>query len=246
MGKSSISYLDWLVSTQSFNCRKVSPGCANCYAERMMSRMGQLFEGMPKSESLDTLQRRFAEIPKGSVCGIDYMSDFGLATPFHWLAVFQLIEMRQDCQFVFTTKRIERFNAHDLDLEWPTNLWVGVSVENQDYAYRWDILKGLSCAHRWLSVEPMLGIVEVDLTLCEWLVTGGESGKNRRYFDPQWAYDIGQQALEIGTPWYHKQGSCERPDTNRTLFGHEYNGKPAAFSRPVVKAAPEPEQLRLF
>ena len=247
MGKSSISYLDWLVSTQSFNCRKVSPGCANCYAERMMSRMGQVFEGVPKPEPSDTLYKRFNGIPKGQVCGIDFMSDFGLATVSHWNEVYQFMQWRDDCQFVFTTKRPERFEAHGHELTWPDNLWMGVSIENGDYNYRADILKRIPAKHRWLSIEPMIGRVDgLDLTLIEWLVTGGESGKNRRYFDPQWAYDIGQQALEIGTPWYHKQGSCKCPDTNRTLFGHEYNGKPAAFKRPVVKAAPEPEQLRLF
>jgi protein gp37 len=247
MGKSSISYLDWLVSTQSFNCRKVSPGCANCYAERMMSRMGQLFEGMPKPEMDPTIARRFDEIPAGSVCGIDFMSDFGLAKLEHWRCVFAKITQRDDCQFVTTTKRPERFEAHGHELNWPDNLWMGVSIENGDYIYRADILKRIPAKHRWLSIEPMIGSVGgLDLTLIEWLVTGGESGKNRRHFDPQWAYDIGQQALEIGVPWYHKQGNCERPDTNRTLFGQEYNGKPAAFKRLAVKVVPEPEQLRLF
>ena len=245
MGKSSISYLDWMVSTQSFHCRKVSPGCQNCYAERMVVGFGGTFEGMPAPEMAPTIARRFEEIPAGNVCGLDFVSDLGLADIKHWHYVFAKVGQRPDCQFVFTTKRIERFQAHDKELRWPANLWVGVSAENQDYAYRWDILKSLSCNHRWLSVEPMLGIVEVDLTLCEWLVTGGESGKNRRHFDPQWAMNLGEQALEIGTTWYHKQSSCEKPDTDRMLFGREYNGKPAAFQRAAVAAKPA-EQMRLF
>jgi protein gp37 len=247
MGKSSISYLDWLVSTQSFNCRKASPGCDNCYAERISRGMGQTFEGMPKPEDVETLYKRFNGVPKGNVCGIDFMSDFGLATVNHWQGVFEFIRSRKDVQFVFTTKRPERFEAHRHELNWPDNLWMGVSIENGDYNYRADILKRIPAKHRWLSIEPMIGRVDgLDLTLIEWLVTGGESGKYPRHFDPQWAYDIGQQALEIGTVWYHKQGSCERPDTNRALFGHEYNGKPDAFKNQAVVSQPESVQLSLF
>jgi protein gp37 len=245
MAKSSISYLDWLVSTQSFNCRKASPGCDQCYAERLMAKSGLVFDGMPTPAIPEVIANRFRGVPKGVVCGLDFMSDLGLASFEHWELVFSEVANRPDCQFIFTTKRPQRFEKWNRQIDWPKNLWVGVSIENADYAYRAEVLNMLYCAHRWWSIEPMIGDVgDLNMSYIEWVVTGGESGATPRYFDPMWALRVGEKAQAMDIPWYHKQGSCQRPDTNRELFGKIHDDKPAAFQMRSEQTGPT--QLTLF
>jgi protein gp37 len=97
--------------------------------------------------------------------------------------------------------------------QWPIpNVWLGVSIENDHYAYRADILRQTPAAVRFISAEPLLGpLPSLDLTGIDWLIIGGESGPGHRRMDPQWALDLIVAARAAGTKVFVKQGSGPRP-----------------------------------
>ena len=110
---------------------------------------------------------------------------------------------------------------------WPPNLWMGVSVETQDYVRRIDELRRLPAAVRFLSCEPLLGPLELDLDGIHWVIVGGESGPRFRPMDPDWARSIRDQCVAAGVPFFFKQWSGLRPKTlGRELDGRDWSQFP--------------------
>lgn len=107
------------------------------------------------------------------------------------------------------------------------NLWLGVSVESREYARRADVLREIPAGVRWLSCEPLLGPLDLDLAGIDWVVVGGESGPGRRPIDPDWVRQIRDRCLETETAFYFKQWGGKTPGANgNELDGRTWEEKP--------------------
>jgi protein gp37 len=138
------------------------------------------------------------------------------------------------------TKRPERFFENlpkDWDSGWP-NVWLGVSIENEDYLYRRHLLCALPAKLRFLSLEPLLGPLNLGpLRNIDWVITGGESGPNARPMDPDWVRDIRDQCVDAGVPFFHKQHGGSRKINGswggRMLDGRTWDEMPQREKRKV-------------
>lgn len=104
---------------------------------------------------------------------------------------------------------------------WPLpNVWLGVSIESDKYSWRADHLRNTPAAVRWISAEPLLGPLDsLDLTGIDWVVVGGETGKNAREMDPGWAVTLAKRCVAEEIPFFMKQlGSCWVDHKNLDLF----------------------------
>src|SRR5438132_2487081 len=121
------------------------------------------------------------------------------------------------------TKRADRVRRLAPVLEWPPNVWMGVSVENQVFAFRAKRLAQVPAAVRFLSVEPLLGPVSLDLTGIDWVIVGGESGPHARPMHPDWARSVRDQCGAAGVAFFFKQwGGRTRKAGGRTLDGRTW------------------------
>jgi protein gp37 len=103
------------------------------------------------------------------------------------------------------TKRSQRLRDVAHELEWPDNVWMGVSVENQRWTTRIEDLRSVAAKVRFLSVEPLLGPVELDLDGIDWVIVGGESGAGARPMRLDWALSVRDQCIAAGVPFFFKQ-----------------------------------------
>jgi protein gp37 len=208
------SSIEWTQATWNplTGCSKVSPGCKNCYAERMSIRlkaMGQL----NYSSGFDLrLHERSLDIPlhwkKPLNIFVNSMSDlFHEDVPIDFIKrVFDVMNSVQRHRFQVLTKRSERLLDLNPILNWAPNIWMGVSVENQDYYYRIDHLRRTSASVKFLSIEPMLGpLDDLDLSGIDWVIVGGESGPGARPMNPLWVASVRDQCLSTGVPFFFKQ-----------------------------------------
>src|ERR1700676_5161377 len=108
--------------------------------------------------------------------------------------------------FQVLTKRSERLHKLSSIIDWPSNVWMGVSVERVDYAFRIDQLRQTRAINRFLSLEPLLGpLNDLNLTGIEWVIAGGESGSGARPIEEAWVTDIRDQCLAADVPFFFKQ-----------------------------------------
>jgi protein gp37 len=144
-------------------------------------------------------------------------------------AVFETIQRADHHVFQVLTKRSERLRALATDLPWPTNLWMGVSVESQDYVHRVRDLQRVPAHVRFLSMEPLLGPVpRVPLAGIHWVIVGGESGPGARPMDPDWARAIRDRCQMRGVPFFFKQwGGVQKKRAGRILDGTTWDERPA-------------------
>lgn len=151
----------------------------------------------------------------------------------------QVFDIMAECpQHVFQilTKRHERLVELAGDLKWAENIWIGVSVENQKYAKRVDYLRNVPAKVRFLSCEPLIGPLKLDLTGIHWVITGGESGPKHRPVDPEWVRSIRDQCKEADVAFFHKQWGGVRPTSNgRYLDGELYDEMPRAWHEHLEK-----------
>ncbi|WP_432130567.1 DUF5131 family protein [Streptomyces tendae] len=117
---------------------------------------------------------------------------------------------------------------------WPLpNVWIGTSIESDDYTRRADALRSTPAAVRFISAEPLLGpLPSLDLTGIDWLIIGGESGPGARVLEPWWIDDLIYEARRAGAAPFVKQlGSVWARDwtvNGKTVAGHgdTKGGKP--------------------
>jgi protein gp37 len=120
----------------------------------------------------------------------------------------ELFGIMADCPrhtFQILTKRHERLVELAPKLSWSDNIWMGVSIENQRYEHRSDYLRQVPAYVRFLSVEPLLGPLKLDLRGIDWVIVGGESGPHARPMDVGWARNVRDQASAAGTAFFMKQ-----------------------------------------
>jgi protein gp37 len=135
------------------------------------------------------------------------MSDlFHDDVPMSFIAdVFRTIELAWWHKFQILTKRPERLLTMTDSLPWPENVWMGVSVENQRWTTRIDDLRASGAQVKFLSCEPLLGPLQLDLSGIDWVIVGGESGHRARPMRVEWARSVRDQCQEQGVPFFFKQ-----------------------------------------
>ena len=257
MSKSSI---EWTESTWNpvAGCTVISPGCTNCYAMRMAARleaMGQakykdttrVSGGRAKWNGRITLDLKSLLTPRdwkvGRMIFVNSMSDiFHDDVPLEFLKqVFQVMQDTPQHTYQVLTKRAENLERHAKELPWPSNVWMGVSVENADYTWRIDHLRRTPAAIKFLSLEPLLGPLEgLNLSGIDWAIAGGESGPGSRPMDAEWVRSIRDQCVLAGVAFHFKQwGGVNKKRTGRLLDGRVWSEWP----RKVRAITQQTEQL---
>lgn len=228
--------IEWTETTWNpvTGCSKVSPGCANCYAERMANRleaMGQAnYANGFEVTTHEHMLSRPLKWPRGRMVFVNSMSDlFHRDVPIDFIRrVFDVMVRAEQHVFQVLTKRSARLAELAPLLSWPDNVWTGVSVENRDYSFRIGHLAEVPAKVRFVSFEPLLAPVgQIDFSGVDWVIVGGESGPGARPMQPDWALDIRDQCEAAGVPFFFKQwGGPRRKDAGRLLDGRTYDEMP--------------------
>lgn len=219
-------------------CTKVSPGCKHCYAERMAKRIQAMGHPRYKNGFSLTLHDDLVQLPltwvKPRLVFVNSMSDlFHEEVPIQFIrSVFETMAKATQHTFQILTKRATRLVELASHLPWPSNVWMGVSVENQQYIKRIDQLREIPSSVRFLSLEPLLGpLNDLNLNDIHWVIVGGESGPGARPVDVNWVRSIRDQCLESGVPFFFKQwGGVHRTKAGRLLDGKTWEDYPIAAS----------------
>jgi protein gp37 len=171
---------------------------------------------------------------------VNSMSDlFHEKMPISFLKqVFDVMAACPQHTFQALTKRHERMLELAPLLNWTDNIWMGVSVENQKYIHRVDYLRQVPAKVRFLSCEPLLGPLELNLKDIHWVITGGESGIKHRPIEEDWVRSIRDQCKEAKVAFFHKQWGGARPKTNgRLLDGRTWDEMPIMKKNKSKQAA---------
>jgi protein gp37 len=137
----------------------------------------------------------------------------------------------QDCPqhtFQILTKRSERLRDLGPKLPWPSNVWMGVSVEDARVVHRIPDLAAVPARVRFLSCEPLIGPLDnLPLTGIHWVIVGGESGPFARPMQADWVESIHRQCLRKNVAFFFKQwGGVRKDRTGRELHGRTYDEMP--------------------
>lgn len=217
-----LTRIEWADSTWNpwMGCHKVSPGCKNCYMFRDMKRYGRDPNVVVRSRTTFTAPASWKEPRRVFTCS---WSDFFIPEADEWRdEVWNLIKGTPQHTYQILTKRPERIRAH-LPSDWGegySNVWLGVSVELNQYRSRMDILREIPVKVRFVSAEPLLGPLQLDLNGFQWVITGGESDyENPRPADPDWFRSIRDQCLREKVAYFHKQQGGKRKCSCHKAWG---------------------------
>lgn len=234
MGTSSS--IEWTESTWNplTGCTKISPGCKNCYAERMSVRLRAMGQPNYVNGFELTLHESALELPlrwkKPQTIFVNSMSDlFHKDVPPEFIQrVFDVMHQAAWHRFQVLTKRSDRLLDLSPRLLWQPNVWMGVSVESDEYVFRIDHLRRTRAVIKFLSLEPLLGpLRRLDLRGIDWVILGGESGPGSRQMDPSWVLDIRDQCKRLNVPFFFKQwGGVNKKRAGRLLEGRTWDEMP--------------------
>jgi protein gp37 len=239
------SAIQWTTSTwnPTTGCDRTSPGCDNCYALTLAARL--------KAMGVTKYQADGDPRTSGPGFGIN-MHDSALGLPLRWRAsrlifvnsmsdlfheavpsefirrVFDVMARTPQHTYQVLTKRAKRLSSLANSLEWPSNVWIGVSIEDDRYAFRVHHLARVPAAVRFLSCEPLLGpLSSLDLDRVDWVIVGGESGPRARRIDPEWVMELRDRCVERQVPFFFKQwGGRTSKAGGRELDGRTWDEMP--------------------
>lgn len=233
------SKIEWTEMTwnPTTGCTKISEGCKNCYAEIMSRRLKAM--GVKKYEAgfkvrihEDQLALPY-EWKNSRMVFVDSMSDlFHEQIPVGFIKkVFAVMNNNPQHIFQVLTKRAERLYELHQEFDWTPNIWMGVTVENEKYLSRIDLLRKTNAKVKFLSCEPLLGRLErLNLTAIDWVIVGGESGYNPRPMKPEWVLEIREICKKEKVPFFFKQwGGKYKKKNGRTLDGKTFSEMPAIY-----------------
>jgi len=231
------SSIEWTESTwnPSTGCDAISPGCENCYAERMSLRLKAMGQSKYRNGFKLTTHPNTLDLPlrwkKPQRIFVNSMSDlFHDQVPIDYIQrVFSTMRRAHWHQFQVLTKRSGRLLAVNEKIDWPPNVWMGVSVESAAYKTRIDHLRKTDAAVKFLSLEPLIDdLGTLDLDNMDWVIVGGESGPGARPMEKKWVDAIRRQCTADRVPCFFKQwGGVQKKRTGRELNGRTYNEMPA-------------------
>jgi protein gp37 len=230
------SKIEWTQATWNpiTGCSKISPGCKNCYAERMAKRLQVMGQPNYANGFQLTIHEHMLERPlhwkTPQLIFVNSMSDlFHEDVPLEFVQrVFDIMHRASWHFFQILTKRSERLLELSPSIKWPTNVWIGVSVESERYTFRIEHLKQTGGHIKFLSLEPLLGpLSHLKLEGIDWVIVGGESGPNSRPILEEWVHDIRDQCLITNTAFFFKQwGGHNKKRTGRILQGRTWDQMP--------------------
>jgi len=209
----------------------------NCYAETFAER----FRGVPGHPyefgfDLRLVPHKLTEPLRWKtprMIFVNSMSDlFHEGVPSSYIGeVFDVMRRAHWHEFQVLTKRSKRLRELDPLLDWPPNVWMGVSVETQQYLCRIDDLRRTCARTKFLSLEPLLGpLGNLKLTGIDWVIVGGESGPGARPMLRKWATDILRQCRKAGVPFFFKQwGGVNKKRAGRELNRRTYDEMPTTL-----------------
>ena len=227
----SNSSIEWTDSTWNpvTGCSKVSPGCKNCYAERLAARLKAMGNPRYKNGFSVTLHDDLLSLPlrwsKPRLIFVNSMSDlFHEEIPDEFVnRVFETMKRADQHIFQILTKRSQRLVELAPSLSWPSNVWQGVSVEDSNHLWRIAHLQEVPSAIRFVSVEPLIGpIPRLLLDGIHWVIVGGESGPNHRPIDRGWVVEIRDQCIDAGVPFFFKQWGGRTPKSGGRLLDGKF------------------------
>jgi protein gp37 len=233
---STKSTIEWTEATWNpvTGCTKISPGCKNCYAERLSYRLQAMGQPNYANAFELSLQPQALQLPlkwkSSQVIFVNSMSDlFHKDVPLDYIQqVFEVMNRADHHIYQVLTKRSDRLAVVSPLLDWNDHIWMGVSVESPDYLCRIDDLRKSSAHVKFLSLEPLLkALPNLDLTGIDWVIVGGESGPGSRPMDKQWVIDIKDQCLAAGVRFFFKQwGGINKKRSGRVLDNQTWDEMP--------------------
>jgi len=250
------SAIEWTDATWNpvTGCSKVSPGCANCYAETLSLRFGWTPEAWTPANAAENVKLRPERLSqplawrRPRMVFVNSMSDlFHELVDFEYIdRVFAVMSAAPKHTFQILTKRPERMRdyarryvrEHGAPLP---NVWLGVSIENNRWATRADVLRETPAATRFISAEPLLGPLDrLDLSGVDWLIVGGESGPGHRPMEAAWVRHLRDRASDLNVAFFFKQWGGRTPKAGgRVLDGRTWD------ELPVAATSLPPSQRRL-
>jgi protein gp37 len=237
--------IEWTEATwnPTTGCDRVSAGCDNCYALTLAKRLKAMGaskyqrDGDPRTSGPGfgvTLHPAALAVPyswrRPRVVFVNSMSDlFHPRVPVAFVRdVLNVIAETPQHTYQVLTKRARRARRLADSLEWPSNLWLGVSVEDAGVLHRIDDLRQVPAAVRFLSCEPLLGpLAGLDLDRIDWVIAGGESGPHHRPIDPAWVTDLRDICHAAAVPFFFKQWGGRTPKAGgRLIDGVQWDEMP--------------------
>jgi protein gp37 len=230
------SAIEWTDATWNpvTGCTKVSQGCKHCYAERMARRLQAMGVHRYRHGFKLTLQPDVLELPlrwrNPRKIFVNSMSDlFHPSVPFDFVAgVFRTMKKANWHTFQILTKRADRLVKLSSRLDWPSNVWMGTSVESAEHWNRVELLRKVPASVRFISAEPLLGSLgHHDFSGISWVIVGGESGPGARPPDPVWVREIRDQCFSQNIAFFFKQwGGVNKKAAGRKLDRKTWNEMP--------------------
>lgn len=230
------SGIEWTETTWNpvTGCTKISPGCKNCYAERMALRLQAMGQQNYRNGFKVTLHERMLPLPltwkKPRMIFVNSMSDlFHQDVPIEFIeSAFDIMKKASWHTFQVLTKRSDRLKEIDEIIDIPKNVWLGVSVECEDYLHRIDNLRSINAKIKFLSLEPLIGpLSELNLRNIDWVIVGGESGPGARPMRREWVCEIRDTCINSQVPFFFKQwGGVFKKRTGRILEGRTWDQMP--------------------
>ena len=243
----SASSIEWTDATWNpvAGCNVLSAGCTNCYAMRMAARlevMGQdKYRGTTRKSGNRrvwtgkiVLDEKSLTAPhswkKGRMVFVNSMSDlFHDGVPLAFIQkVFEVMRATPRHTYQILTKRADRLAEVSQLIEWPANVWMGVSVENEEVAWRIDKLRISGAKIKFLSCEPLIGPLDrMNLDKIDWVIAGGESGPGARPMASEWVRSIRDQCQRQRVAFHFKQwGGAVKSKHGRELDGRTWDVRP--------------------
>ena len=239
------SHIEWTEMTwnPTTGCTKISAGCKHCYAEVMAKRL--------KAMGIDKYSQGFRLATHESALTIPYswkqpkivfvnsMSDlFHKAIPFSFIKkVFDVMNDNPQHVFQVLTKRSDMLLRYNEKLTWGHNIWMGVSVEDFKVVNRINDLRQCDARVKFLSCEPLIGPLErLNLESIDWVIVGGESGRNPREMKEDWVLDILEQCKASKVKFFFKQwGGTNKKKNGRELLKQTWDEMPIRIDQNIIQ-----------
>ena len=215
-------------------CTKISAGCQNCYAAIFAKRLKAMHNPRYTNGFNLTIHNDLLGAPlrwkAPRKVFVNSMSDI-----FHEdlpdeviLNIFDTMNKAEWHTFQVLTKRSERLQNLASKINWTKNIWMGVTIESQDYVYRAENLKLTDAKVKFISAEPLIARLDnLELNGINWIIVGGESGHYSRPMDKEWVIEIRDKAKEAEVAFFFKQwGGVNKKKNGRLLDGKTYDEYP--------------------
>lgn len=229
--------IEWTESSWNpiTGCSPISPGCAHCYAARFAKRLQAMGNPRYKNAFEVTIHEDLINAPlswkKPQMIFVNSMSDlFHDDVPTEIIKrIFDTMNKAPAHTFQVLTKRAERLAELAPELQWSDNIWMGVSIENQDMIFRSDLLRQTDAHIKFISAEPLLSSLDgLNLEGIDWLIVGGESGPGCRPMKKEWVLDLKNLCEATDTAFFFKQwGGTNKKKAGSLLDGKMYKNYPS-------------------